>query len=352
MKAILRAGAYELVARADVPDRDRDQRICRRRQGLLRRPRDRLRQRPARRHRERGAASEASAEVRLHRHRLRALATDPAARGLLDDAAVLEVGGETLVLTHDMIVEGVHYPARRSARRRRLEAGRGEPLRPRRQGRAAARRAARLHARRRGLGPGLRRRASARRSRPSACPCSAATPSAAPARVLGLTAIGRAAARCRRAGAARGPAICSGSAARSATPAPGFAMLQGRARRLRRPGRALPQPAPAARGRASGWRRWSGDDGRLRRPADRRRAHGRGERLRGRDRARCACRCPTPIWRCCGEARLEAATRRRRLRAAVRRRRRRGARRSSRWPTRSACPSRGSAASRRAPASR
>jgi thiamine-monophosphate kinase len=40
---------------------------------------------------------------------LRALAGHPAARGLLDDAAVLEVGGETLVLTHDMIVEGVHY---------------------------------------------------------------------------------------------------------------------------------------------------------------------------------------------------------------------------------------------------
>lgn len=40
---------------------------------------------------------------------LRALATDPAARGLLDDAAVLEVGGATLVLTHDSIVEGVHY---------------------------------------------------------------------------------------------------------------------------------------------------------------------------------------------------------------------------------------------------
>jgi len=40
---------------------------------------------------------------------LRAFATDPAARGLRDDAAVLEVGGETLVLTHDMIVEGVHY---------------------------------------------------------------------------------------------------------------------------------------------------------------------------------------------------------------------------------------------------
>jgi len=38
---------------------------------------------------------------------LRALATDPAARGLLDDAAVL---GD-LVLTHDMIVGGVHFLA-------------------------------------------------------------------------------------------------------------------------------------------------------------------------------------------------------------------------------------------------
>ena len=39
---------------------------------------------------------------------LKALASDPAARGLADDCAVLEVGGETLVLTHDMMVEGVH----------------------------------------------------------------------------------------------------------------------------------------------------------------------------------------------------------------------------------------------------
>ena len=38
---------------------------------------------------------------------LRGLATDPAARGLLDDVAVL--GG--LVLTHDMIAEGVHFLA-------------------------------------------------------------------------------------------------------------------------------------------------------------------------------------------------------------------------------------------------
>ena len=37
--------------------------------------------------------------------RLRAIATHPAARGLMDDAAVL---GD-LVLTHDMIVEGIHY---------------------------------------------------------------------------------------------------------------------------------------------------------------------------------------------------------------------------------------------------
>ena len=40
---------------------------------------------------------------------LRGLARGPAARGLLDDAAVLEIGGATLVLTHDMIVEGVHF---------------------------------------------------------------------------------------------------------------------------------------------------------------------------------------------------------------------------------------------------
>jgi thiamine-monophosphate kinase len=41
---------------------------------------------------------------------LRALAHHPAARGLADDAAVLDVGAETLVLTHDMLVEGIHFP--------------------------------------------------------------------------------------------------------------------------------------------------------------------------------------------------------------------------------------------------
>lgn len=40
---------------------------------------------------------------------LRQYATSAAARGLDDDVAVLEIGGATIVLTHDMIVEGVHY---------------------------------------------------------------------------------------------------------------------------------------------------------------------------------------------------------------------------------------------------
>ena len=40
---------------------------------------------------------------------LRQIAIHPAARGLNDDCAVLEVGGEPLVLTHDMMVEGVHF---------------------------------------------------------------------------------------------------------------------------------------------------------------------------------------------------------------------------------------------------
>ena len=40
---------------------------------------------------------------------MRGLATHPAARGLDDDAAVIEFAGEALVLTHDTLVEGVHY---------------------------------------------------------------------------------------------------------------------------------------------------------------------------------------------------------------------------------------------------
>lgn len=40
---------------------------------------------------------------------LRALPLHPAARGLMDDCAVLPIGGETLVITHDMMAEGTHF---------------------------------------------------------------------------------------------------------------------------------------------------------------------------------------------------------------------------------------------------
>ncbi|MEO5587926.1 MAG: thiamine-phosphate kinase [Novosphingobium sp.] len=40
---------------------------------------------------------------------LRRLATHPGARGLDDDCAVIEFGGEALVLTHDVMAEGVHF---------------------------------------------------------------------------------------------------------------------------------------------------------------------------------------------------------------------------------------------------
>jgi thiamine-monophosphate kinase len=40
---------------------------------------------------------------------MRAIATHPSARGLNDDVATIEIGNETLILTHDMMVEGVHW---------------------------------------------------------------------------------------------------------------------------------------------------------------------------------------------------------------------------------------------------
>ena len=40
---------------------------------------------------------------------LRALPLHPGARGLADDCAVLTIGGETLVITHDMMAEGTHF---------------------------------------------------------------------------------------------------------------------------------------------------------------------------------------------------------------------------------------------------
>jgi thiamine-monophosphate kinase len=43
--------------------------------------------------------------------RLRAIASHPAARGLDDDCAVLPLGDEVLILTHDAMAQGVHYLA-------------------------------------------------------------------------------------------------------------------------------------------------------------------------------------------------------------------------------------------------
>ena len=40
---------------------------------------------------------------------MRGLASHPGARGLDDDCAVIELGGETLIVTHDAMAEGVHF---------------------------------------------------------------------------------------------------------------------------------------------------------------------------------------------------------------------------------------------------
>lgn len=40
---------------------------------------------------------------------LRRFATDPAARGLWDDVAVIDIGDAALIITHDMMAEGVHF---------------------------------------------------------------------------------------------------------------------------------------------------------------------------------------------------------------------------------------------------
>ena len=79
---------------------------------------------------------------------LRGLATHPCrARSSTDDCAVLELGGETLVLTHDTLVEGVHFLPGQDPGRRRVEAGGDQHVRSCRQGCRAAGRAAGLSAR-------------------------------------------------------------------------------------------------------------------------------------------------------------------------------------------------------------
>jgi thiamine-monophosphate kinase len=40
---------------------------------------------------------------------MRSIAIDPSARGLLDDTAVVDIGDQSLILTHDMMAEGIHW---------------------------------------------------------------------------------------------------------------------------------------------------------------------------------------------------------------------------------------------------
>jgi thiamine-monophosphate kinase len=40
---------------------------------------------------------------------MRQIARDPAARGLNDDAAVIDLGADAIIITHDMMAEGVHW---------------------------------------------------------------------------------------------------------------------------------------------------------------------------------------------------------------------------------------------------
>ena len=106
MRAILRAGAYELIARPDVPVGSviseyvdvahafYDKRESGFVNGLL----DAIAK-------ERGRRGSGRCAKREVIERLRRIATAPEARGLLDDAAVLD----GLVITHDSIAEGVHF---------------------------------------------------------------------------------------------------------------------------------------------------------------------------------------------------------------------------------------------------
>ena len=50
-----------------------------------------------------------SGEDSLIARYFRPLATDPGAFGLVDDAAILQAGGDEIVVTTDAIVEGVHF---------------------------------------------------------------------------------------------------------------------------------------------------------------------------------------------------------------------------------------------------
>ena len=55
-----------------------------------------------------GATNQVTSELAFI-EALRRMATHPGARNFEDDCAVVEFGGEALVLTHDMMAEGVHF---------------------------------------------------------------------------------------------------------------------------------------------------------------------------------------------------------------------------------------------------
>ena len=225
----------------------------------------------------------------------------PRARGLARRrGGARRSAGETLVLTHDMLVEGVHFlpddpPADVAWK---LVAVNLSDLAAK--GARAARRAARLS--RSATTPGTRPspRASARRSRRLR---------RAPARRRHRRAAGRRAARARpdrdrRAPparcpreAARGRATCSGSPARSAMPAPAWRMLRGGADEPAGTARAYRRPRP----RLEAGQRLAPlvaammdvSDGLLLDAA----RMARGERLRGARSSSTRCRCPTPFSR-------------------------------------------------------
>ena len=116
MLQILRAGSYELLARPDVPVASVIGEYLDIAHAFFEPREAKFVNGRARCGGQGGAAVDRSLVARLMDElgfiqALRGLAGEPEARGLADDAAVLEIGGEALVITHDTMVEGVHFLA-------------------------------------------------------------------------------------------------------------------------------------------------------------------------------------------------------------------------------------------------
>ena len=187
-----------------------------------------------------------------------------------------------LVLTHDMIVEGVHFLPEDPPPTSRGSWSRSICRRPGRQGRLADRGAARLHpCRRPGVGRRLPRGAGRCRWRGFGVALAGGDTVAVPADTAhAWSDRDRAGARRPRPGARRGRAraTCCSSPARSAMPVPGCAIARGHVVARRPLLDAYRRPVPLLDvGRALAPARHR-DDGRLRRPADRCLAAGRGKR--------------------------------------------------------------------------